>query len=150
MHDFYMDIAFRQAEKSYDSTKYGAVLARYGDRAPLGTGYNTLPDGVRRSVERLTVPAKYLYMEHAELNAVYDAAKKRSMLPGSFCYITGLPCAGCAKGIIQVGCAQIFVPHGADGVLSDESWYWRDSCKAALEMFKEAGIPLTYVQHGRD
>ena len=46
-------------------------------------------------------------MEHAERNAIYNAARIGISLKKSIFYVTGPPCPDCLRGIIQVGATEI-------------------------------------------
>lgn len=44
---------------------------------------------------------------HAERNAIYSAARNGVSLEGATCYVTTLPCWGCAQGICSVGISRV-------------------------------------------
>ena len=53
-------------------------------------------------------PLKYLWTEHAERNAFYNAARSGISLNGCILYVNSLPpCCDCARGIIQTGIIEI-------------------------------------------
>ena len=72
------------------------------------TGYNSFPTGIRDDVpERLERPEKYMWIEHAERNAIYSANRTGTILVGSRIYQPGLPCMDCGRAILQVGIVEI-------------------------------------------
>jgi deoxycytidylate deaminase len=79
-----MDIAIRTAELSKDRrTKVGAVIAG-PSREILSVGYNGFPMGLNdEHAYRHESPAKYLFTEHAERNAIYHGARRGISLSGT-------------------------------------------------------------------
>ena len=54
-------------------------------------------------------------------------------------YLTcGIPCADCARGIINAGISRIFVTR-AQGPSSQK---WQDSAERSMDMFDEAGVEV--------
>ncbi len=66
---------FAAANSTDQSTQIGAILVD-GSGIPVAWGANHFPKGVEETYERLQRPAKYLYVAHAELEAILDAARK--------------------------------------------------------------------------
>ena len=73
--EYFLEIAEVVKLKSKDqSTQIGAVVVGEGNNV-LSTGYNSFPRGLDDSLqERQERPEKYFWMEHAERNAIYNAA----------------------------------------------------------------------------
>jgi dCMP deaminase len=87
-------------------------------------------------------PAKYLWTEHAERNAIYGVARRGGpALQGSAIYVPWFPCADCARAIIQSGISQV-VAYLPD---FDHPKYGPDF-KVAVQMFKESGVDVRYVE----
>jgi len=137
-----MNIVFLVAMRSKDlSTHHGAVIVAPGNQI-IATGYNGLPrlvldiDGSRR--ER---PAKYIWTEHSERNALYQAARRGIATEGCRLYVSGIPCPDCARGIIQCGLKEVVIDKiGTDNTPS----HWREAVACSLQMFKEAMINVRY------
>ncbi|MCW8836697.1 MAG: CMP deaminase, partial [Rhodospirillales bacterium] len=74
-HVRFLQLAHQIASWSKDrSTKVGAVLVR-PDRTPAPYGYNGFPRQVDDDIDdRHSRPDKYDWTEHAERNAIYNAA----------------------------------------------------------------------------
>src|SRR6185295_4715100 len=73
---YYLDICKVVASRSKDpNTQIGCVII--GPNHEIrSTGYNSFPRGIRDDVpERLVRPTKYLWIEHAERNAICNAAR---------------------------------------------------------------------------
>jgi len=125
------------------STKVGAVIVG-PDREIRSVGYNGFPRSVDDEVEfRHERPAKYLFTEHAERNAAYNAARVGIPLKGCTAYVSLYPCADCARALIQVGIKRIVVgskddPRGTWGT-------WGESFVAAEAMLADAGVEVVFV-----
>lgn len=121
------------------STKVGCLAV--AGRRLLTTGYNGFPRGVNDDFsERYERPVKYLFTEHAERNAIYNAARNGVDLFNSVMYVTLYPCADCARGIIQAGVLQVIAP--------EPDWNlpgWKDSFAAARIMLAEARVATMFV-----
>ena len=140
--DYFYNIAQQVKEKSKDErTKVGAVIVGK-DKEIVSTGYNSFPRGiVDNRPERQERPEKYYWFEHAERNAIYNAARIGVSTKGCTMYLTcGIPCADCARGIINAGISRIFVTR-AQGPTSQK---WQDSAERSLEMFEEAGVSVQW------
>jgi dCMP deaminase len=64
----------------------------------LSTGVNAFPRGVNDNmVYRWTNPAKSHFVEHAERNGIYNAARQGVRLCDSLCVVTMFPCSPLLK-----------------------------------------------------
>jgi dCMP deaminase len=133
--DTFLEIAAVLAKRSKDeSTKIGCVIVGPGKEI-RSVGYNCFPRGCDDNrPERQLRPEKYLWMTHAEVNAISNSARMGTPLLGCVCYIPALPCADCARALIQSGIKEIVV----GSALIPERW--RENCEAALAMLEEAGV----------
>lgn len=134
------------ADKSKDrSTKCGAVIVG-PDMEVLSTGYNGFPRGVNDDIEsRHERPAKYTYTEHAERNAIFNAARSGIALKGTTMYIawSGAPCAECSRAVIQAGIAHVVAPK--DKKFAGKGSQWDYSLSQGMEMLLEAGVTFEEV-----
>lgn len=120
------------------NTQVGCVITT-PNNILLSTGYNGFPRGVQDFPHRFLRPAKYDFFEHAERNAIYNAARQGVKLDGCIVYLPGMPCKDCARALIQVGCTAVY-PRS-----SKVPQRWFDSCVVALSMLEEAEV---YVDLG--
>lgn len=136
---FYLRMADLIASRSKDrSAKIGAVLVK--DNAIISMGYNGFPRNVDDNVEaRHERPAKYSYTEHGERNAVYNAARHGISTIGSTMYTQGVPCADCARAVIQAGCRRLVAYWQANEEIFPK---WVESCSKGREMLDEAGVEV--------
>lgn len=142
-NEYYLNIAEQVKLKSKDqSTQIGAVIVGQGNEL-LSTGYNSFPRGLNDEIkERQERPIKYHYFEHAERNAIYNAARVGTAINNSVIYITsGIPCSDCARAIINSGIKKVFCKSVCTTKNRDK---WDESQRISLEMFNECGIEVEY------
>lgn len=131
------------ASKSKDpKTKIGAILVK--DRRIISTGYNGIPIGVNDLNEgRHQRPEKYKWYEHGERNAIYAAAKYGINTDGAILYTNALPCADCARGIIQSGIKEVFIHKQFNDLCylaQREQWKGHDD--VTFTMLNEADVKV--------
>lgn len=136
---YYMDMLPMVAAKSKDlSTKTSCIVVG-PDHEIRSLGFNGFPRGCQDDVpERLERPEKYFWTEHAERNAVFNAARAGIPLNGSTAYVSGLPCMDCARALIQVGCVRIVYAH-CDTFNTDQ---WKETWKRVPVLCRECGVSL--------
>jgi dCMP deaminase len=118
-------------------THVGCVIAGPGGEA-RSEGWNSLPRNVRSEPGRLERPEKYLWIEHAERNAIFLAAKNGTPLDGCTLYVSLLPCAACARGIIQAGIKEVVISGQAMDLYLGERY--REDHLVATKMFSDASV----------
>jgi len=108
------------------------------------TGYNSLPRGIRDDVpERLERPTKYLWMEHAERNAIYNAARCGTPLEGCTLYVDIMPCMDCGRALVQAGIREVVISGQRMSQYSSE--YFNEHFQKVQELFQEAGVRVRQV-----
>lgn len=136
----FMGLANHIATWSKDySTKVGCVIA--GPANDVRTlGYNGFPRNIEDNIEkRHERPAKYFWTEHAERNAIFNAASTGVPLSGCTIYVTLFPCADCARAIIQSGIKTIVI-YPPDW--NDKKWQFGE----VRSMIEEAGVEIIYME----
>ena len=139
--EYFMGISLLSAERSKDpSTSVGACIVSQ-DNKILSVGYNGMPIGCSDDEfpwERSGKPldTKYLYVCHAELNALLNY--RGIGLAGSRIYTTLFPCNECAKAIIQSGIREV--------IYLDNKYADTESTKASVQMFRLAGVTCREYQ----
>lgn len=117
----------------------GAVIVN--DReVDISSGWNGLPRGVVDLPERYEPEVKPKWCEHAERNAIYNAAAEGHATRGCTLYSSYFPCADCARGVIQSGIKRI--------VTVEPEWDYApraDDWAIALTMLNEAGVAIEFV-----
>lgn len=164
---FYIGLAEMWANKSKDrSTGVGAIIVG-PDHEQRSSGFNGFPRKVDDNVEcRHDRPLKYEFTEHAERNAIYNAARMGTPVDGCVMYLNWwpLPCPDCARAVIQSGIIEVIGPDrpfksgtkttltklidGTDpkGTPID----WHKSFETTKQMFEEAGVKVTVIEIGDD
>ena len=141
--EYFLNIAEQVKLKSKDqSTQIGAVIVGI-DNEVLSTGYNSFPRGMDDSKqERQERPEKYFWFEHAERNAIYNAARVGTPLKNSTIYLTsGLPCMDCARGIVNSG---IKIVYCKEVCTTKNKEKWDESQKKSLQLLLECGVDVKY------
>lgn len=133
--EYFMGIALLSAERSKDpNTAVGACIVSQ-DNKILSLGYNGMPTGCSDDEfpwSRAGNPfdTKYLYVCHAELNAIlnYGGTNMR----GAKIYTTLFPCNECTKALIQAGISEV--------IYLCDKYSDSDSVKASKRMMDATAI----------
>lgn len=132
--EYFMGIAVLSAMRSKDpSTQVGACIANDENKV-VSIGYNGMPHGLDDDSMPWghgdELESKYLYVCHAEFNAILNS--NIANLKNTRIFVTLFPCNECAKAIIQTGIKEVIY-------LSDK---YSDSLetRASKKMFDMAGI----------
>jgi dCMP deaminase len=142
----YLKMAYKTAKSSPDpSTQNGAVLVTPSNK--ILAACNDFPNGVVRKNSRLRRPLKYDYIEHAERNVLYEAARIGLATKGSVLYVPWFACADCARAIIQSGISRII---GHEKMCAKTPEHWKKSIDKAMIMFNEAGIITEWFSENLD
>ncbi len=128
---YFMKLAKLSARRSKDpSTQVGAVIVDNENKI-VSIGYNGMPRGCSDDKfcwgKDKTVDNKYLYVVHAEVNAILNS---NTSLDNTILYTTLFPCNECAKVIIQSGIKKVIYKKRKKSL----------SYKASKKMFKSAGV----------
>ena len=142
-NEYFLSIAESVKLKSKDRrTQIGAVIVGE-DKEIVSTGFNSFPRGIDDNVEERQVrPEKYYWFEHAERNALYNAARIGVSTKNTTMYLTcGIPCADCARGIISSGVRAIYCKV-EDTTKNRE--HWDEHAKRSVQMFQEANVKIFF------
>ncbi len=138
---YFMSVAMLSAMRSKDpNTQVGACIVDKTNRI-LSIGYNGTPNGYDDDSfpwdrEGNPLETKYLYVVHAERNAVLNYRGSRKDLEEAKIYVDLFPCNECAKEIVQSGIKEVIY-------LSDK-YANTDGTIASKKIFDECGV--TYYQ----
>ena len=133
--EYFMGIASLSAMRSKDpSTQVGACIVN-SEKRIVSMGYNGMPhccsdDEFPWDRENNPLDSKYLYVCHAELNAILNCAV--GSVRGCTVYVTLFPCNECAKAIIQSGIKEIVYMY--------DKYADTDSVMASKRMLTAAGV----------
>lgn len=139
--EYFMAVAKLSAMRSKDpNTQVGACIVSIDNRI-LSIGYNGTPNGYEDKYfpwqrEGDPLNTKYMYVVHAERNAILNYRGIRKDFENAKIYVDLFPCNECAKEIIQSGIKEVIY-------LSDK---YADSTEtiASKKLFDVCGI--TYRQ----
>jgi dCMP deaminase len=122
--------------------KVGCVIVN-SDGKIVASGTNKVPDGITPNEHRVNKPGKYLWIEHAERNAIYSAARQNIPIAGMTMFINWWPCIDCTRAIIQSGIKKIVAPRRPDF----EHPRWGPHFRASFEMLEENGsVAMTFEE----
>ena len=145
----YLRFAYETAHKfSTDpSTQVGAVIVKadqYTDDVQMCAHANCFPKGVQETEERWERPIKYSYVEHAERNVIYAAARQGFATQDCVMYAPWFACADCARAIIQAGIVEVVGDARPNKMMSADC-RWRETIEIAYGMFDEAGVKYRHI-----
>ena len=139
--EYFMAIAKLSAMRSKDpSTQVGACIVSDNNRI-LSIGYNGAPNGFHDDNfpwdrEGDPLETKYMYVVHAERNAILNYRGSRKDLEGARIYVDLFPCNECAKEIIQSGIKEV--------IYLCDKYKNEDNVIASKKLFDSCGV--TYKQ----
>ncbi len=136
-----MDLALAAARQSPNKVRQvGALILPSDNAAPLSS-CNTFPEGVADLDWRHEGDGRFVWMEHAERNAIYAAARSGRRLEGATIVSTFFPCIDCARAIVQSGMTRLvtYEPAFDDPV-------WGASFPRSRIILEEGGVELKFVQ----
>lgn len=135
--------AYEFAKQSHDQSTQNAAFLVDEDGAIYVKEINRFPDGVKETAERWERPLKYKFVEHAERNAVYAAAREGIATKDLVMVCPWAPCSDCARAIIQSGLKKLITHFEAYDRSPDR---WKPDIDIALDKLKESGVTLVYFR----
>jgi dCMP deaminase len=122
------------------STRVGCVIVGPSNEV-RAVGYNGFVRGLDDDVDsRHQRPAKYVWTEHAERNAIYNAARAGIPLAGCRMYLPWFPCMDCARAIAQCGLVELVA---VEPNMGDPKW--GGEFQNAVDMLREAKVAVRFV-----
>lgn len=131
--EYFLKLAMLASERATCPRMHcGCVLVK--DKQVIATGYNgSIPgDDHCEDVGCWVVENHCIRTNHAEMNALTQAAKNGHPTNGSTAYVTNMPCTTCAKALIASGVKRVVV-------FSD----YHDT--VAQKFFAKAGVSLDKI-----
>jgi dCMP deaminase len=139
--DRLLELAIAAARRSPSRPrKVGAVLV-LADGATTLVACNDFPAGVRDLEARHAHPERLLWIEHAERNAIFAAARGGLATAGATLIATFHPCADCARAIVQAGISSVYT-LAPD--LADPLWGAGFACSRAI--LEEGGVRVVHLE----
>jgi dCMP deaminase len=145
--EYFLELACAVSRKSKDPTcRVGAVLVS-ADNIVLTTGFNGLARGIYDNKTILeTQDEKLDWICHAEVNAIYNAARIGASLRGCTIYVTKFPCFACSNAIVQAGIKRIYTHDDKDW---DKDPFDGPPHSKKPELFRQAKIEVDAHYHSR-
>lgn len=133
--EYFMGLAQIASLRSKDpSSQVGACIVD-PDKKIVSLGYNGMPRGIDDEVipwgHGDDLDSKYLYVCHAEFNAILNT-RDGSALNGCSIYVTLFPCNECAKAIVQTGIKEV--------IYLDDKYHDGLEARASRRILKMAGV----------
>ena len=129
---------FASAHSPNRVRKVGAVLvARDGT---VIAACNTFPAGVRDTEERHAGDGRFVWMEHAERHAIFEAARRGIATARAHLTTTFFPCIDCARAIVDSGIVCLDTPSPAF-----DDPVWGASFARSEVILREGGVEIRIV-----
>jgi len=128
--EYFLKLAMLASERATCPRMHcGCVLVK--DRYVLSTGYNgSLPGADHcEDVGCLVVDGHCVRTNHAEMNAICQAARHGVSVDGATAYVTNMPCTTCAKALAAAGIRRVVVFSDYHSTLAER-------------FFEESGVAL--------
>jgi dCMP deaminase len=141
----YLQLAHHVGQWSKDrSARTGCVIAD-SDGIVRTMGYNGFIRGVDDEIEeRHRRPQKYDWTEHAERNAIYNAARVGISVLGCTLYVNWFPCKDCARATVQAGIVRLV---GLEPERADPTWGM--DFEFSERLFAEVGVEVALYNYGK-
>jgi dCMP deaminase len=125
------------------STKVGCVLVDIDNHAVISPGFNGLPRGINKgdTLNDEGIVDKYLWYEHAERNAIYNAAQLGVSTRDSVAFVTHMPCCDCMRALAQSGITKIY--FNKDNKMGTDKWV--ENFKVSKKMARKLNIPVMEI-----
>jgi dCMP deaminase len=122
--------------------RVGAVLAVAGTEI---AACNTFPPGVKPLPERAAGDNRFIWLEHAERTALFEAAKRGLATDGSLLVSTYFPCTDCARAIVLCGVKTVATPRP-----EFDDPVWGDSFRTSAAILAEGAVAVVYLAEDQD
>lgn len=138
--EYFMSIAVLTAKRSKDpNTQVGACIVSKDNRI-LACGYNGAPNGFDDDKfpwkrEGDVLDTKYMFVCHAELNAILNYRGSRKEFENAKIYVDLFPCNECAKAIIQSGIKEV--------IYKSDKYSGTEGSIASKRLFDNCGVKYT-------
>jgi dCMP deaminase len=137
----HMAAAVKAAGRSRDRSRGSGAVIVDPSGCRVAVAFNAFPRGVDEAPsDRHERPAKYKWTEHAERNAIYEAAREGTPTDGCTMFVSWYPCADCARAIIQSGIVELVAiePDWADP-------HWSADFAVVRLMLAEARVLVRFL-----
>ncbi len=128
-------------ESTDPRTQNGAILL--SQNKSFVADANHFPKDVQETPERWEKPLKNMYVEHAERNVIFAAARRGISTYDAIMYVPWFACPDCARAIVQAGIKRV-VGHAAPFHVHPD---WQPLIDIADTILREAGVDFVRIEH---
>jgi dCMP deaminase len=122
--------------------RVGAVLVASGTEI---AACNTFPPGVTALPERAAGDNRFIWLEHAERTALFEAARRGIATDGAMLVSTYFPCTDCARAIVLAGVKTVATPRP-----EFDDPVWGDSFRTSAAILSEGAVEMIYLAEDQD
>jgi len=141
--DALLERAVAAAAKSPNQIRrVGAVLAAAGTEI---AACNTFPPGVKPLPERATGDNRFIWLEHAERTALFEAAKRGLATDGGTLVSTYFPCSDCARALVLAGIRTVATPRP-----EFDDPVWGESFRTSAAILAEGAVEVVYLTEDQE
>jgi len=135
--NYFLGLAKVASQRSHDSqTQHGCVITDRNNRI-LGLGYNGFPRALDDTLLPNTRPGKYVWMVHAERNALSNCVVRPD---NGIAYVTGQCCNDCIMALWQEGIKKVVMAN------SHGTHQFNEDAQKIFDTFvKMSGMEIKYV-----
>ena len=135
-----MSLAKKAARDEPEPGPKGRAPSWRRPTAPASRAATTSPQEFAISTSAIEGDGRFVWMEHAERNAIFEAAKRGAATKAATLATTFFPCIDCARAIVQAGIARLCTPAPdyADAV-------WGQAFLRSRVILEEGGVAMHFV-----
>jgi dCMP deaminase len=108
-------------------------------------GCNSFPPGVRNLPERIAGDNRFIWLEHAERAAIFEAARRGIATDGGTLVSTYFPCTDCARAIVQTGVKTVATPRP-----EFDDPVWGESFRTSAIILEEGAVEVVFLAESQD
>jgi len=138
LHKELLRKCYNYSKKSNHPSTHTAALIIKNNKIIL-KGANVLPKGVKNKKERFQKKNKHIYLNHAERDVIFKAAKKGISTKGLTMVMPWLPCIPCANAVISSGIKKLIVHKQ---MIERTGKKWQEELKNAVKIMQEAKVKI--------
>jgi dCMP deaminase len=122
--------------------KVGAVLVAAGTEI---AGCNAFPPGIEALPERAVGDNRFIWLEHAERTAIFEAARRGIATEGATLLSTYFPCTDCARALVQSGIKTLVTPRP-----EYDDPVWGESFRTSAALLAEGTVEIVFLADDQD
>jgi dCMP deaminase len=122
--------------------RVGAVLVTAGTEI---AACNTFPPGIKNLPERAVGENRFIWLEHAERTALFEAAKRGLATDGSMLVSTYFPCTDCARAMVLAGVKTVATPRP-----EFDDPVWGESFRTSAAILSEGAVKVIYLAEDQE